>query len=294
MPTCVICLEDEWTDSGEVITCVICTQAYHGECVRSGWVNRACASCRRGVLLLAVRPRDPSAAVEEPPLRRPRFDTKLLPLCCRHLGPPPDFQFLPVRSMRWCPAFRVFHCYGCNREVDPALVQTYQTIRPSCTRHGSRTLVMDYHGGPLSDSFFTGWACTYETRDDMGGEVSEMVYPECQGVDTTYVVDVSDDDGMVINDSDAQVDDGMMMMDALIAVANTMLTDDHHGDTIAVADTMILAGDESPAETIILPDDESSDDSVPDSDVEDLPLFERIEMMVLLQGLCRTRSADSV
>jgi hypothetical protein len=278
MPTCVICLEDEWTDSGEVITCVICTQAYHGECVRSGWVNRACASCRRGVLLLAVRPRDPSAAVEEPPLRRPRFDTKLLPLCCRHLGPPPDFQFLPVRSMRWCPAFRVFHCYGCNREVDPTLVQTYQTVRPSCTRHGSRTLVMDYHGGPLSDSFFTGWACTYETRDDMGGEVSEMVYPECQGVDTTYVVDVSDDDdAMVINDSDAQVDDGMMMMDALIAVANTMLTDDHHGDTIAVADTMILAGDESPAETIILPDDESSDDSVPDSDVEALPLLSELK-----------------
>ena len=115
---------------------------------------------------------------------------------------------------------------------------------------------MDYHGGPLSDSFFTGWACTYETRDDMGGVVSEMVYPECQGVDTTYVVDVSDDDDddvMVINDSDAQVDDGMMMMDALIAVANTMLTDAHHGDAIAVADTMIL------------PDDESSDDSV-DSD----------------------------
>ena len=152
MPTCVICLEDEWTDSGEVITCVICTQAYHGECVRSGWVNRACASCRRGVLLLAVRPRDPSAAVEEPPLRRPRFDTKLLPLCCRHLGPPPDFQFLPVRSMRWCPTFRVFHCYGCNREVDPTLGQTYQTVRPSCTRHGSRTLVMDYHGGISPES----------------------------------------------------------------------------------------------------------------------------------------------
>ena len=53
---------------------------------------------------------------------------------------------------------------------------------------------MDYHGGPLSDSFFTGWACTYETRDDMGGVVSEMVYLEWQGVDTTYVVDVSDDD----------------------------------------------------------------------------------------------------
>ena len=130
---------------------------------------------------------------------------------------------------------------------------------------------MDYHGGPLSDSFFTGWACTYETRDDMGGVVSEMVYPECQGVDTTYVADVSDDDDdddddatMVINDSVAQVDDGMMMMDALIAVANTMLTDAHHGDTIAVADTMILPGDESPAETIILPDDESSDDSAPD------------------------------
>ena len=87
-------------------------------------------------------------------------------------------------------------------------------------------------------------------------------------MDTTYVVDVSDDDdAMVNNDSDAQVDDGMMMMDALIAVANTMLTDAHHGDTIAVADTMILPGDESPAETIILPDDESSDDSVPD-DVE--------------------------
>ncbi len=34
MPTCVICLEDEWADTGEVITCVICTQAYHGECVR--------------------------------------------------------------------------------------------------------------------------------------------------------------------------------------------------------------------------------------------------------------------
>ena len=62
-------------------------------------------------------------------------------------------------------------------------------------------------------------------------------------MDTTYVVDVSDDDddAMVINDSDAQVGDGMMMMDALIAVANTMLTDDHHGDTIAVADTMMLS-----------------------------------------------------
>ena len=239
-------------------------------------------------MLLAVRPRDPPAAVEEPPLRRPRFDTKLLPLCCRHLGPPPDFQFLPVRSMRWCPAFGVFHCYGCNREVDPALVQTYQTMRPSCTRHGSRTLVMDYHGGPLSDSFFTGWACTYETRDDMGGVVSEMVSPECQGVDVTYVVDVSDDDAMV-SDNDAQIDGGdddMLSAQDLIQ-ADALLTNlTHHVDTMLThhhVDTMILPDDESVADTMILPDNESSDDSVDsddsvhDSDVEDF-----IEMVVLM------------
>ena len=240
-------------------------------------------------MLLAVRPRDPPAAVEEPRLRRPRFDTKLLPLCCRHLGPPPDFQFLPVRSMRWCPAFGVFHCYGCNREVDPALVQTYQTIRPSCTRHGSRTLVMDYHGGPLSDSFFTGWACTYETRDDMGGVVSEMVSPECQGVDVTYVVDVSDDDAMV-SDNDAQIDGGdddMLSAQDLIQ-ADALLTNlTHHVDTMLThhhVDTMILPDDESVADTMILPDDESSDDSVDsdfpvhDSDLE--PLIECLASIV--------------
>ena len=136
---------------------------------------------------------------------------------------------------------------------------------------------MDYHGGPLSDSFFTGWACTYETRDDMGGVVSEMVSPECQGVDVTYVVDVSDDDAMV-SDNDAQIDGGdddMLSYEDLIQ-ADALLTNlTHHVDTMLTHHHV---------DTMILPDDESSDDSVDsdfpvhDSDLE--PLIECLASIV--------------
>ena len=102
-----------------------------------------------------------------------------MPMCCRHVGPAPEFTPLADRGMRLMELDDTFHCYGCNRMVrrldygyDDSVLR-----RPWCVGHGRMTLLVNFMD-PRSDGYVYEWGCTRQNPDDIGSGTPDLI--DCQ------------------------------------------------------------------------------------------------------------------
>lgn len=73
-----------------------------------------------------------------------------VPLCCKHVGPPPEFDTMDLASMRWMPEGNIdkWMCYTCNREVyRTEQIQEMTREAPFCELHGPSAICIKYTHG---------------------------------------------------------------------------------------------------------------------------------------------------
>ena len=168
--------------------------------------------------IMAQPPRNDPPAEEQTSQEAPSF---LLPLCCPRMAmrDPGDFVDLPDRRMhwfansngsRWTREWMCLRCATCYDESNINVVMP--TNRPTCARHGPRTLLVDLRFGTRE------WVCSIQTRFDVP-HIDALCSPEevPDIVDITADEDVSELCGLLasIQDRGDMVDDNMMMERAL-------------------------------------------------------------------------------
>ena len=140
--------------------CPLCRQAWNSE--DDPRLIQACSTS--AIDLQSLRPVEAPSHANAACAQMPHAPRSVLPLCCHHVGPPPNFALLPERAMRWAPlctqtagpaqTIGMWLCLSCSREVQQSHpVMQPPTGPPCCPEHGPQCFIVDF------TSSEQGWAC---------------------------------------------------------------------------------------------------------------------------------------